>query len=126
MLWNRYVKDCLPRPYFGVVIQSITTSTGANALVGRLTWVHTSDPMAMSCDGVHSRPSGTPSGRGKGCSMRKIYAFGAVAALAVMTGLGGCSVKDNSGSTSTGGKQEISFLTFESPNLTPQYWDAAI
>jgi len=57
--------------------------------------------------------------------MRKIYALGAAAALAVVTGLSGCSVKDTGGSTSEG-KQEISFLTFESPNLTPQYWDAAI
>jgi multiple sugar transport system substrate-binding protein len=57
--------------------------------------------------------------------MRKIYALGAAAALAVVTGLSGCSVKDTGGSTSNG-KQEISFLTFESPNLTPQYWDAAI
>jgi ABC-type glycerol-3-phosphate transport system substrate-binding protein len=59
--------------------------------------------------------------------MRKIYALGAAVALAVVTGLSGCSVKDNSGNSSTdSAKQEISFLTFESPNLTPAYWDAAI
>jgi multiple sugar transport system substrate-binding protein len=42
--------------------------------------------------------------------------------LAAATGLSGCG---GAGSTSPG-KQEISFLTFDSPNLTPQYWDAAI
>ena len=30
------------------------------------------------------------------------------------------------GAGAAGAKQEISFLTFETPNLTPQYWDAAI
>jgi len=36
-----------------------------------------------------------------------------------------CSVGSNTGSTSSGDK-EITFLTFETPNLTPAYWDAAI
>jgi ABC-type glycerol-3-phosphate transport system substrate-binding protein len=56
---------------------------------------------------------------------RRFFALGAVVALAAATGLGGCSVKNNSDSKSSD-KQEITFLTFESPNLTPQYWDAAI
>ncbi|MGP3982507.1 ABC transporter substrate-binding protein [Streptomyces sp. KR80] len=30
------------------------------------------------------------------------------------------------GETSGGGKKTISFLVFETPNLTPEYWDAAI
>src|SRR5690348_11535122 len=47
------------------------------------------------------------------------------ATLAATVGLSACSVKQDSG-TSAGGKKEITFLTFETPNLTPQYWDAAI
>jgi ABC-type glycerol-3-phosphate transport system substrate-binding protein len=56
--------------------------------------------------------------------MRRSLALG----LAVITaaGLAACSVKDNSKKTTTGGTKEISFLVFETPNLTPQYWDAAI
>jgi multiple sugar transport system substrate-binding protein len=54
--------------------------------------------------------------------MRKIWA--AVLAVAVVA-TSACSVKQESSGTSGGGKQ-ITFLTFETPNLTPQYWDAAI
>ena len=52
--------------------------------------------------------------------MRRSLALGAAALLA----LSACSVGSNTGST--GGDKEITFLTFETPNLTPAYWDAAI
>lgn len=47
-------------------------------------------------------------------------------ALALAAPLSACSVGGTS--SSGGGKsgQEITFLTFETPNLTPAYWDAAI
>jgi ABC-type glycerol-3-phosphate transport system substrate-binding protein len=51
----------------------------------------------------------------------KRFAALAVAVLLVA----GCQVKSGS-EASGGGGQEISFLTFETPNLTPQYWDDAI
>jgi ABC-type glycerol-3-phosphate transport system substrate-binding protein len=55
--------------------------------------------------------------------MRKVWALGATIAV-VLTA---CSVKqDNGGGTGGGDVKEISFLTFETPNLTPAYWDAAI
>jgi ABC-type glycerol-3-phosphate transport system substrate-binding protein len=50
----------------------------------------------------------------------------AAAALAVLLSMNACSVKDDSGSKPSGDKKEISFLVFETPNLTPAYWDAAI
>lgn len=53
--------------------------------------------------------------------MRRSLALGAAALLA----LSACSVGSNTGS-GTGGDKEITFLTFETPNLTPAYWDAAI
>jgi ABC-type glycerol-3-phosphate transport system substrate-binding protein len=57
--------------------------------------------------------------------MRKVWALGA--AIAVTVSVGACSVKQDSGSgNSGGGTKEISFLTFETPNLPPAYWDAAI
>jgi ABC-type glycerol-3-phosphate transport system substrate-binding protein len=49
-------------------------------------------------------------------------AVGAAAVLAAST-LQGCTVKEPAGA---GGQKEISFLVFETPNLTPAYWDAAI
>jgi ABC-type glycerol-3-phosphate transport system substrate-binding protein len=52
--------------------------------------------------------------------MRRSLALGA----AVLLALSGCSVGSNTGGS--GGDQEITFLTFETPNLTPAYWDAAI
>jgi multiple sugar transport system substrate-binding protein len=52
--------------------------------------------------------------------MRRSLALGA----AVLLALSGCSVGSNTGGSS--GDQEITFLTFETPNLTPAYWDAAI
>ncbi len=52
--------------------------------------------------------------------MRRSLALGAAALLAVS----GCSV--GSGTGGSGGDAEITFLTFETPNLTPAYWDAAI
>jgi len=58
--------------------------------------------------------------------MRKIPALGA-AALVALLGLSACQVKENNGgNTTTGGQKEISFLTFETPNLNAAYWDAAI
>src|SRR5947208_8315890 len=57
--------------------------------------------------------------------MRKSFALG----LAVLTAatLSACSVADTSKKTTAApGSKEISFLVFETPNLTPQYWDAAI
>lgn len=58
--------------------------------------------------------------------MRRFLAFGLAAAVAA--GVGACSVDDTaqSGGGGAQGKQQISFLTFESPNLSAQYWDAAI
>lgn len=55
--------------------------------------------------------------------MRKAWALGT--AIAVTVGLTACSVKQDNNSGG-GGATEISFLTFETPNLTPAYWDAAI
>jgi multiple sugar transport system substrate-binding protein len=52
--------------------------------------------------------------------------FGA-AALSAVVALSACTVKDsNSSGSGSGAKKEITFLTFETPNLTPAYWDAAI
>src|SRR5262245_5698675 len=50
----------------------------------------------------------------------------AAATLAVLLSISACSVKDDTSSTQTSGKKEITFLVFETPNLTPEYWDAAI
>lgn len=50
----------------------------------------------------------------------------AAALLAVAAALSGCTVADTSSQSPAAGAQEITFLTFETPNLTPQYWDAAI
>lgn len=55
-------------------------------------------------------------------------------ALALLTAVAttACTVSDTSGKSGPSGSggggatQEITFLTFETPNLTPQYWDAAI
>lgn len=57
--------------------------------------------------------------------MRRILVLAVTAALT----LAGCSVGDsNSSSSAPSGEtqKEISFLVFETPNLTPAYWDAAI
>lgn len=55
--------------------------------------------------------------------MKKVLIVGCAALL-----VGACSVNDSGGSNQGGGQgtQEVSFLTFETPNLTPQVWDAAI
>jgi ABC-type glycerol-3-phosphate transport system substrate-binding protein len=58
--------------------------------------------------------------------VRKVLRLGAavLAACALATG---CSVGEpNDSGGSAGAKKEITFLTFETPNLTPQVWDAAI
>ena len=54
-------------------------------------------------------------------SCRRVVA--ALAAGALAASLAACSVGEDSGGQ--GGKP-ITFLTFETPNLTPEYWDAAI
>jgi len=54
---------------------------------------------------------------------RSFLALGATV-LAAAVSLSACAVDDNG--SPKGGKKEISFLVFETPNLTPQYWDAAI
>jgi ABC-type glycerol-3-phosphate transport system substrate-binding protein len=54
--------------------------------------------------------------------MRRSLALGAAVLLAVS----GCSVGSNTGGSGGSGGEEITFLTFETPNLTPAYWDAAI
>src|SRR5690348_8707260 len=54
-------------------------------------------------------------------SRRGLLATGGAVVVAAATSA--CSVKEPSGSS---GPKEITFLTFETPNLTPAYWDAAI
>src|SRR6266545_1298634 len=58
--------------------------------------------------------------------MRRLLA--GVSVLALSVGLSACSVKDtaNSGGSASPGAKEITFLVFETPNLTPQVWDANI
>lgn len=60
--------------------------------------------------------------------MRSSRLTAALTALALT--LVGCSVGDDSDSSrstsSSGATSEITFLTFETPNLPPQYWDSAI
>lgn len=55
---------------------------------------------------------------------RRILAV--AAALVVAGASGACSTKEDTSSPSSSGKKEVSFLVFETPNLTPAYWDAAI
>lgn len=58
---------------------------------------------------------------------RKRAIAAAILAFSLVGGLSACSVgEDTNKSSSTPGAAEITFLTFETPNLTPQYWDAAI
>jgi ABC-type glycerol-3-phosphate transport system substrate-binding protein len=57
--------------------------------------------------------------------MRKMSVVLEAARLAVAVTLSACTVKQGSSDSKAGGKQ-VTFLTFETPNLTPQYWDAAI
>jgi ABC-type glycerol-3-phosphate transport system substrate-binding protein len=57
--------------------------------------------------------------------MKRLIALGAT--LVVAAGLTACSVKDsNKTSNNAQGSKEITFLTFETPNLSSAYWDAAI
>jgi len=53
----------------------------------------------------------------------RLLTIGAAAAL-LASGLAACTTSPDS--NSAGGKKEITFLVFETPNLTPAYWDAAI
>jgi len=56
-------------------------------------------------------------------SLTRRQALGSAVALLAGAAVQGCSV----GSSDSGsGTKTISFLTFETPNLTPAYWDAAI
>jgi multiple sugar transport system substrate-binding protein len=62
--------------------------------------------------------------------MRRFLALGAAVVVAA-AGLAACSVKDNTPGTSSssgsgGPGGDITFLTFETPNLNAAYWDAAI
>lgn len=59
--------------------------------------------------------------------MKRCLGAGA-AAFAVLLGLGlsGCSVDEDSGGGGGKGGKQITFLVFETPNLTPQVWDANI
>jgi raffinose/stachyose/melibiose transport system substrate-binding protein len=52
----------------------------------------------------------------------KLFTLGMAVLLAAPT-LAACTVGESNAPT---GKKEITFLVFETPNLTPQYWDAAI
>jgi multiple sugar transport system substrate-binding protein len=54
----------------------------------------------------------------------KFLAFTTIALLTAVGAVTGCSVNETP--SGTGGKKEITFLVFETPNLTPQVWDAAI
>ncbi|WP_419992733.1 ABC transporter substrate-binding protein [Streptomyces boninensis] len=56
---------------------------------------------------------------------RRFLAGSAVAAAAAATPLSGCTAGSKS-SAASGGDVELSFLTFETPNLDAAYWDAAI
>src|SRR5689334_25227465 len=56
-------------------------------------------------------------------SRRGFLAAGGAVVVAAATSA--CSVKEPSTST-TSGQKEISFLTCQTPNVTPAYWDAAI
>jgi ABC-type glycerol-3-phosphate transport system substrate-binding protein len=49
-------------------------------------------------------------------------------ASALVVGLSACAVGDDDDDSAgkAAGSQRITFLVFETPNLTPQYWDAAI
>jgi multiple sugar transport system substrate-binding protein len=55
---------------------------------------------------------------------RRAVAVLAVGALAAS--LAACSVGGDAGDDAGKGGAQITFLTFETPNLTPEYWDAAI
>ena len=57
--------------------------------------------------------------------MRTSFLALRAAALAAVMLLSACTVKENA-PTDTGGKKEISFLVFETPNLPPAVWDAQI
>lgn len=60
---------------------------------------------------------------------RHLTSFKALAGLAAgaALALSGCSAAGGDSASSSGGdKDTITFLTFETPNLTPAYWDAAI
>lgn len=51
----------------------------------------------------------------------RVLTFGLAATL-VISGLAACTAEPEA----PAGKKEITFLVFETPNLTPAYWDAAI
>jgi ABC-type glycerol-3-phosphate transport system substrate-binding protein len=57
--------------------------------------------------------------------VKRIITLASAALIAVAT-MAACSVKDTSNGGGAKGKKEITFLVFETPNLTPQVWDAAI
>src|SRR6266487_2406634 len=60
--------------------------------------------------------------------MKRFLALWA-AVLATVVGLSACTAStktQSSGGTGGGATKQITFLTFETPNLSAQYWDAAI
>jgi ABC-type glycerol-3-phosphate transport system substrate-binding protein len=56
--------------------------------------------------------------------MRRMSLVCGAAILAIS--VSACTVGQDTPDSQASGKKEITFLTFETPNLTPQYWDAAI
>jgi ABC-type glycerol-3-phosphate transport system substrate-binding protein len=56
--------------------------------------------------------------------MTRTLALGTALLVAVLGALTGCRTGEQD--PSGGGKKEISFLVFQTPNLTPRYWDDAI
>src|SRR5947207_14506952 len=60
-------------------------------------------------------------------SLTRRQALGAAVGLIAGAAVQGCSTTDTSNGNGSGsGTKTITFLTFETPNLTPQVWDAAI
>lgn len=53
----------------------------------------------------------------------RLLTIGAAAAL-ITSAMAACTATPDN--NTAGGKKEVSFLVFETPNLTPAYWDAAI
>lgn len=56
---------------------------------------------------------------------KKLVVAGALATIAIMA-LGACTAGSSTGSGGDGESVELTFLTFETPNLGPEFWDAAI
>ncbi|MFD0630281.1 extracellular solute-binding protein [Catenulispora yoronensis] len=74
--------------------------------------------------------SGVPAARQRRGTAPRLAAGAAAAlcalALSACSAAGGSGAKSGSGGSGSGDDTTITFLTFETPNLTPAYWDAAI